>query len=55
MRRYLRKKQEVFATRIHKISNESEPGCKEPINVEDFLANYLDILLDELLGMPPLR
>ena len=38
MKRCLRKKQEVFAIDIRKVSDKSESNCKEPINVEIFLA-----------------
>ena len=55
MKRYLRKKQEVFTFNIHKISDEPEPNYNEPKNVEDFLANYHNIIFDELPGMPPQR
>ena len=41
MKRCLKKKkQEVFVIDFRKISYESEPICKKPINVEHFLANY---------------
>ena len=55
IRRCVRKKQEVFAIDIRNISDESWPSRKEPINVEDFLANYQDIFPDEVLWMPPQR
>ena len=47
MKRCLRDKN-IFAIDICKISDESEPICEEPIIVEDFLANYHDIFLNEL-------
>ena len=50
MKRSWRKNQEVFAIDIRKISDDSEPSCKEPINIEDFLANYHDIFLDDCQG-----
>jgi hypothetical protein len=48
MKRCLRKKQEVFAIDIRKVSDEPELSCKEPTNVEDFLTNYQDIFPDDL-------
>ena len=45
----------MFAIDICKISDEYELGYKEPIVVEDFLANYHDIFPNELQGMPPQR
>ena len=55
IRRCVRKIQEVFAIDIRKILDESRLSRKEPIIVEDFLANYQDIFPDELPGMPAQR
>jgi hypothetical protein len=49
MKKCLRKKQEVFAIDICKVLDESESSCKDPINVENFLANHQDIFPAELL------
>ena len=53
MKKYLRKKQKFFAVDIFKFSNESKSGGKEPIVVEDFLANHPDIFPGEFRGELP--